>query len=378
MKKILIVLLFISVNISTSFTQEKEFVLNGMIGGIQDESIFLYQDTGEGMVLIDSTQTKNGEFQFSGKTTGAFAAQLRLSDKSRAKFFISPSKMNLLVHKDKFKYRFLIKKLTGSDAQDRYEDFQIQLQNVNKKKLKIASDLEIPEVTNDPIKKKSLLDEYKKLSQFQKEYYLKYASSPVIPYLIYKDYFGGKCHLDDIKEYLTTLNQANPNGIYVKNLNKRVQTIDSIYEKNLFPNIIAKTINGKVFNLDESEKSFKLIYIWRAWLPERNEKQYQSLTEIHSKINKSNISLVSIIRNSSFNRIRIKGTNKGELWRPKIDPNNTYIEIESLDKSVGMIKYLDRKFHAFLVNQDGEILYHQDFIDTNLLISEVNKHVSNP
>ncbi len=375
MKKILTLLPFLCI-FSFVNAQEKEFSLTGMIGGLQNEKLFLYQETGEEVVLLDSTITNNGEFSFTGKTDHAFVAQLKYAKYKKAKIFISPSQMNLLVHKKEFKYKILIGKLTGSKAQDRYEDYLKKQEENNQKKLKIVDALELPEVNSDPIKKKALLDDYKTLNKFKQDYFYKYASSPVVSYLIYQEYFGAKANLEDIKKHLTILNMANPNGIYVKNLNKRVTILDGISKRAEVPNITGTTLKGENFNLKEAKAKLNLFYIWRAWTPDKNEKHYKTLAEIQTKLENKDIDLVSIIRNSSFNMIRIPGTNKGELWRPTLDESQKYIQIESLDKSVDFVKYIDRNINIFLVDQNGKILYHQNKFDANSLLSEITNLLS--
>ena len=378
MKKAVVIFIFISGIVFKSYSQNTKFILEGMIGGIQNETLFLYQETGENVILLDSVVTKNGEFQFTGKTDHAFAAQLGLSKNRRAKIFISPSKMNLLVHKDEFKHNFLIKKLTGSEAQNRYEDFQNKLQKNNQQKLKIANDLELPEINSDSIKKKMLLAEYKRLNKFKKEYFHNYASSPVVSYLIFQEYFGAKCSLDDVKIYLKTLNIANPNGIYVQNLNKRVETIEQIFTRNEFPDFSSITLKGQEYNFADRKAQYYLFYIWRAWTPDKNEPNYQALNKLQTNCKENGIELISLIRNSSYNLLPVPETKKWKQWRPTIDPSHKYIEIESIDNSVDLIKYLDRQFHAFLVNREGKIIYHQNIFDTDLLISELTKFVSKP
>lgn len=374
MKKFLTLLTFVSV-ISFVNAQEKEFSLTGMIGGLQNEKLFLYQETGEEVILLDSTITNNGEFSFSGKTDHGFVAQLKCAKFKKAKIFLSPSKMNLLVHKDKFNYKILTGKLTGSQAQDRYEDY-LKKQEINtQKKLKIVDALELPEVLSDSIKKNTLLNDYKKLNKFKEEYFYKYASSPVVSYLIYQDYFAAKMDLEKLKKHLEILNMANPNGIYVKNLNKRVSILDGISERKEVPNITGVTLKGENFNLKNAKQNLLLFYIWRAWTPDKNEIHYKALGELQTKLENKNVELVSIIRNSSYNMVRIPGTNKGELWHPTANDSQKYIQIESLDKSVDFVKYLDRSTNIFLVDKNGKILYQQKTFDTKLLLSEITKQL---
>lgn len=375
MKNIFTLFLFLS-SLSIANAQEKEFHLQGMIGGLQNEKLFLYQETGEEVILLDSTITNNGEFSFKGKTNHAFVAQLAYAKYNRAKLFLSPSPMNLLVHKNQFNYEILIGKLTGSKAQNRYEDYLKKHEENKQKKLKIIDTLEATEIQTDTIKKKNLLNDYKQLNQFKKEYFYKFASSPAVSYLLYQDYFAGKIALDELKKYIEVLSKENPNGIYITNLRKRISILEGISERGVIPNIQAKTLKGDIFNLKNSNQNLHLFYIWRAHTPDKNEKHYKALEELQNKLSNLDIELVSIIRNSSYNRLRIPGTNKGELWRPKLNEYQKYIQIESIDKSIDIVKYLDRKTNCFLVDRDGLILYHQDRMDTNLLLSEITKQLS--
>ena len=68
--------------------QKKQFILNGMIGGLKNQKVYLLKDVGEGKILIDSTQTQNGEFRFHGETNQAFAARLRTGLRKEMSFFI--------------------------------------------------------------------------------------------------------------------------------------------------------------------------------------------------------------------------------------------------------------------------------------------------
>ena len=354
---------------------QKSFTLQGMIGGLQDEFIYLYKDNGETVELIDSVKTQNGEFKFESTCKQAFAAQLRIAGRKAGKIFLSPSDMHLYVHKKDMNYKFLIGKLKGSPAQDRYEDFQAKLTENNKKKLKVAENLEIPEVQADPIKKDQFMKEYARLNKFKDEYYYKYASSPVIPYLIYQEYFSAKRNLEYLKKQLAILKLANPNGMYVNNLQKRVDIIQILIGKGQFPKIDAPSLAGKTYKLSEQKGKPVLLYFWRAWTIDKNKKYYTEIQDITNTF--PALEVLSIIRNSSYNMIRIPGTNKGKTWRPEPRPELNCVEIESLDQSVEVVRYLGKGFHAFLLDKNGKIVYHQDEINTEMLKSQISKYLSN-
>lgn len=378
MKKLVIAFLFISVNIFNAHSQANKFTLSGTIDGIQDQSLFLYQETGENLILIDSTSTKNGSFQFMGESKQAFVAQLALNKNQRAKFFISPSEMILKAHKKDFTSDFLLKKLSGSEAQDRYEDFQEQLAKNNQEKLKLSHDLKLPEVIADASTQKILQAKYQRAKLFKKEYFHNYASSPVVSYLIFRDYFEGKCNLEEVNEYLKTLKMAHPNGLYVQKLSKRVESIEKIFTQKEFPGIRATSIKSEFFDSNQRKASCQLYYIWRAWTPDKNEAHYQTLNQLQAFCNENEIELVSIIRNSSFNKIPVEGSKEWKIWQPEINPEHQYIEIESLDNSVELIQYLDRRIHVMLVNRDGKILSHQNTSDAKLLIANLGQYISKP
>lgn len=375
MKKVFCFFVLTCICFVSSKSQSKKFTLKGMIGGLQNEYIYLYQDNGESIELIDSVQTQNGEFKFESECNQAFAAQLRISGRKAGKLFLSPGEMNLFVHKKEMNYNFLIGKLKGSPAQDRYEDFQSKLEENNKQKLKIAQNLEIPEVKSDSAKKTHFRKEYSRLNEFRDEYYYKYASSPVIAYLIYQEYYAAKRDLDNIKSQLTFLKQANPNDLYVSNLQKRVDIIETIQNKGMFPEIDAVTLSGKRFKLSEQIGKPILIYLWRAWTPEQNQKYYDEIKSLTSTF--PSLDVLSIIRNSSFITIRIPGSNLPKKWNPEPQPELNCIEIESLDQSIEVVRYLDRGFHAFLLDKNGKILYHQTESNAKMLISQLTQYLSN-
>ncbi|WP_421918138.1 DUF4369 domain-containing protein [Marinifilum sp.] len=370
----LIWIFFLSILFTLPANAQNSFTLKGMIGGLQEQFIYLYKLDGDSKDLIDSVKTNNGEFEFHAACEQAFAAQISVSGRKSGKIFLSPSEMYLFVHKKEMNYKFLIGKLKGSPAQDRYEDFKAKLAENNKRKLKVIETLQIPEVQSDPIKKDQFMKEYASLNKFKNDYFYKYASSPVIPYLLYQEYYAGKRDLENIKKQLTILKLANPNGMYVKSLKKRIEIVETLENKGQFPEIDAPSLSGNRYKLSEHKGKPILLYFWRAWTPDRNEKFYQEIKNITSTF--PSLELVSIIRNSSFNMHRIPGTNKGESWHPKPKPELNCIEIESLDNSVEVVRFLDRGFNAFLLDKNGKILYHQDTKDLELLKSNISIYLS--
>ncbi|RUT79427.1 DUF4369 domain-containing protein [Ancylomarina longa] len=375
MKKRLILCLAFTLLIYLSHAQNRDFVLKGQIEGIQKEILYLYKDTGENRELMDSVITQNGAFQFFGKIAQSIAVELQLSKFRRTRFFISPGEMNLLLPLNQLKYGFVTGILHGSKAQDRFEDYQSKLHQNQLHLHKISKELELPEVKGDSIQTANFLSQYKKLDSFKQTYFYKYASSPVIPYLIYQDFFKSKCSITDIKDYLTTLNIANPKGLYVRNLNKRVRMIEQLRVGAQFPNINARTLNDDVFSLQEEKGNTILLYFWRAWTEENNQKYLEELKKLTIAFPK--LRIVSIIRNSSFNRIPIPETDLNERWKPKPMHLLNITEIESLDKSLEIVRYLDRRFHVFIIDPEGKIEYHQDHFDPKLLQSELSKQLSN-
>lgn len=374
MNKVFWLFLFALISIIPANAQ-KSFSLQGMIGGLQEEYIYLYKYDGETKELIDSVKTKNGEFKFESPCEQAFIAEFKVAGRKAGKVFLSPTKMSLFVHKKDMNHKFLIGKLKGSPAQDRYEDFQAKLAENNKQKLKIAENLEIPEIQSDSVKKNQFMKEYARLNQFRDEYYYKYASSPVVAYLIYQEYFASKRSLEYVKEQLKTLKLANPNGLYVNNLQKRVNIIETLQNKGQFPEIKSKTLDGKEYQLSQHKGKPILLYIWRCWFPNRAQEYYDGIKDITSSF--PSLEVVNIIRYSSYARVRIPGTTDTRAWHPEPRPELNCIEIGSLNQNIEVVRYLDRGFNAFLLDKDGKIIYHQNDKNIELLKSQVSSHLSN-
>lgn len=374
MTKVFLLFLFALISIIPANAQ-KTFSLQGMIGGLQEEYIYLYKYDGETKEFIDSVKTKNGEFKFEAPCEQAFIAEFKLAGRRAGKVFLSPGKMSLFVHKKDMNHKFLIGKLKGSPAQDRYEDFQAKLAENNKQKLKIAENLEIPEIQSDSVKKNQYMKEYARLNKFKDEYFYKYASSPVVAYLIYEEYFAAKRSLEYVKEQLKTLKLANPNGLYVNNLQKRVNIIETLKNKGQFPEIKSKTLDGKEYQLSQHKGKPILLYIWRCWFPDRAQEYYDGVKDITSSF--PSLEVVNIIRYSSYARVRIPGTTETKAWHPEPRPELNCIEIGSLNQNIEVVRYLDRGFNAFLLDKDGKIIYHQNSLNIERLKSQVSSHLSN-
>ncbi|RKE03679.1 DUF4369 domain-containing protein [Marinifilum flexuosum] len=373
MTKIFWLFLFALISI-TPVNAQKTFSLQGMIGGLQEEYIYLYKYDGETKEFIDSVKTKNGEFKFEAPCKQAFIAEFKIAGRRAGRVFLSPSQMSLFVHKKDMNHKFLIGKLKGSPAQNRYEDFQAKLAENNKQKLKIAENLEIPEIQSDSVKKNQFMKEYARLNKFKDEYFYKYASSPVVAYLIYEEYFAAKRSLEYVKEQLKTLKLANPNGLYVNNLQKRVNIIETLKNKGQFPEIKSKTLDGKEYQLSQHKGKPILLYIWRCWFPDRAQQYYDGVKDITSSF--PSLEVVNIIRYSSYARVRIPGTTETKAWHPEPRPELNCIEIGSLNQNIEVVRYLDRGFNAFLLDKDGKIIYHQNSLNIELLKSQVSSHLS--
>jgi len=354
------------------FSQKKDFVLTGMIGKLKDTTIYLYQKSYEGDILLASTKTKNGEFTFKGKIDQAYAVYLCLNKYKRLKFFLSPGFNNILANKKQFNHKFTIGNVKGSRAQDRYEDYIQKLKENNKAKLKIAEALELPEINSDPIKKKKLKEEYTKLSQFRYQYFYKYAKSPVIPFLIYNEYFSKKVDLEYIKKSLVFLRQANPNGFYVNQLEMRLKMTNLLYSTGgKFPNFKGKDLQNIDFNLTTTKGKPVLLYIWKAWRPDFNEKHYKALQEIRKAY--PNLKMVNLIRTSSLFKIRDEKTKKIIDWHPKAQPKLNCVEIESIDAQFPFVNYLKHSNIFYLLNKEGKIEYLHEGLNLDQLKTEIKK-----
>jgi hypothetical protein len=357
----------------TTYGQLKNVSLSGMIGGLQNEKIALSIDTGEGRELLDSIQLKNGEFKWEGKIEQAFAVDLVFPKGRVAQFFLSPGKNNLFVHIKDCKYGFLIGKVNGSPAQDRYEDYHKKMMANKEEKIKVANNLEIPEVSSNPEQKKKLIAEYKKLSQFNANYFKQYASSPIVSYLLSKEFFKKQCSVEFVKENLAILKQAIPNDIYVRNLDKRIRMKEILEGYGDFPEFEATDLNGKQFKLADTKGKPVLLYIWRAWRPEYNKKHYDLLKEIRKTY--PNLQMVNLIRNSSYNTIIVEGKMVWEKWNPEPNKELNCFEIESIDREIDFVGYLERMTVAYLLDENGKIVVNQPKPALEQLKKELTKHL---
>lgn len=370
MKRGVLLLIFIVAFLLDASAQQ--FTLSGTISGITNQLIFLYKDTGDRLVKMDSTIIDNGKFRFKGNCKQPFVAQLRVAKNKRCRFFISPTNMQLNIDANKIAYGFLLKQLVGSPAHDRFVAYQKQIQENRKKQRKVQRDLQLPEVKNNPDNKELFTERLNKLKRFKDDYYYRYAVSPVISYLIYQEYFVKKRDIDFLEKKLEFLNMANPNGMYVKNMRKRVKILKLLKNKGVFPDINSRTLGGDYFRLKQLRGKPVLVYIWRAWNEKNNKKYYDAIFAIHKKY--PNLNIVNVIRNSSFNVELVDNTK--QLKRRELSPTGlpNCIDIESVDKKLELTQYIDKHVNAFLLNKEGKILFHKNKFTTAELLAAIAEY----
>ncbi len=368
-RRIIISVLFI-LFIVHGFAQ-KQFILKGTIAGINDKTIYLYKDTGDQLIKMDSTVTEGGMFLFTGNCTQPFVAQLRIAKDKRCRFFISPAKMELRIDADRVAYGFLLNELKGSPAQNRFVAFQQQIAENLKQQQKLLYEMELPEVKGNPANKKVLVEKLNRLKKFKHDYFYRYATSPVVAYLIYQEYFVRKRSLDFLKEKLKFLAQANPQGMYVKNMQKRVRILTAFKENGIFPHMETYTVDGSYFSLEQLRGKKVLMYVWRAWDDKNNQKYYDAVQAVHRQF--PNLAIVNIIRNSSFNVVVDKETKQKKPRKIKVPVFPGCFNIESVDKKLEITQYLDNNVNGFLLDESGNILFHKNDFSTAELLKEISE-----
>ncbi|MFA8434443.1 MAG: DUF4369 domain-containing protein [Marinifilaceae bacterium] len=351
--------------------QNRTFKLQGMIGGIKDKTIYLIKDTGEGQELLDSTQTINGMFEFKGETDQPFAARIKTAKYHYLPVYLSPTEMDLLVHKDSIRNKLVPGCLSGSPAQNQYEDYVSKKNAAQKRQLEVSNILDTLNGTQYPQKKKALLEEYKQLSRFEMNYILKHATSPVAQHLIYKGLFDRRLHSEDIYKLLDTV-PANYNSIYVKNLRKRLDMKERMSLGGQFPDIKTRTLTDGNFDLEAMKGKNVLLYIWRAWNSDTEKEHIAELRKLVNQYPKENLEIVSIVRYSS-RRLYFSKSMKKQAYIPKPQLQGLCTEIPSCDGELDFLRYMNRSDNVFLLNPQGIVVFNRNQKEPADLINLLNK-----
>lgn len=382
MKIILSVAVLIAVSIS-SFCQKLnnstelagQYLVKGKITGIKDCWIYLaHSDHYSKNVKIDSTELKNGEFEFIGTIEGVEAFILGLPAKDNKGNLIPQSKMyrgpimlskgNLFVSGE---YDSRTKLLaSGTAAQEEYNVFRKKTQPINDKLNSIIGKFYNTKIKNEI---DILNKEYKNLSDSifhaAKNHVSLYPNSITSAYIVKNTL--AKADATILKEVYELFTSLVKNSIYGQEVNQLLQKATLLEIGNSAPLFTLPNKDGNLVSLNSLKGSYVFLDFWASWCaPCRRE--HPNLIKLNEIYSSKGLEILSISMDKRKD-VWLKAINEDKLTWTQLS------DLKAMDSEVANnygIKILPTNF---LIDREGKIIAKNlNFTELEIKLKELFKN----
>lgn len=273
MKKTIIATLSVLTLLACNKLKENEYLIKGSFEGIEDGTYLVIEKTDENnqFVPVDSTQIKNGTFEYTGTFENPDFYYLHVQNiPGKIQFIAENGDITILAYKDSINKS----KVTGTLSNDRYNAFKSNTDEVNKRraafqdanmsKFMEAQQNQDMETVEALMKENSKFDdEIAKIAKNEvKEYPNSFLSILLISQLV--GYPG-----EDVKELMDLLNKMPENlknTRYGKTAKERLDAMSGkVGVGQKVPNFSAPGVDGNPVSLYDHLGKVTVIDFWAAW-----------------------------------------------------------------------------------------------------------------
>jgi peroxiredoxin len=333
MKKLLVLIIALSVLISCNKAGENEFVVTGTIKGIADgKSVILeVQDETGQLKPIDTVKVEKGKFTFKGNAKEPDMHLISIETvQGKIPFILENGDIEMIINKDSIN----ITKVTGTYNNEELNSYKDKGAAIQKKMMKFQKDntaiMQEAQQKQDTVAMNKLRKEYSKFQEefaTQSENYVNTHPKAFISALIIEGMFNQMTpDIAKITKYYNGLDKSvkdTKHGKKIKKnldaLSKPVATVAPIEIGTIAPDFSAPNPDGKVVSLRESKGKVTIIDFWASWCkPCRQE-------------NPNMVALYKEFHPKGLNIISISLDEKAEEWKKAIAADKlTWTNISNL------------------------------------------------
>ena len=307
MKKLLVLIIALSVLISCNKAGENEFVVTGTIKGIADgKSVILeVQDETGQLKPIDTVKVEKGKFTFKGNAKEPDMHLISIETvQGKIPFILENGDIEMIINKDSIN----ITKVTGTYNNEELNSYKDKGAAIQKKMMKFQKDntaiMQEAQQKQDTVAMNKLRKEYSKFQEefaTQSENYVKTHPKAFISALIIEGMFNQMTpDIAKITKYYNGLDKSvkdTKHGKKIKKnldaLSKPVATVAPIEIGTIAPDFSAPNPDGKVVSLKESKGKVTIIDFWASWCkPCRQENP--NMVALYKEFHPKGLNIVSI------------------------------------------------------------------------------------
>ena len=307
MKKLLVLIIALSVLISCNKAGENEFVVTGTIKGIADgKSVILeVQDETGQLKPIDTVKVEKGKFTFKGNAKEPDMHLISIETvQGKIPFILENGDIEMIINKDSIN----ITKVTGTYNNEELNSYKDKGAAIQKKMMKFQKDntaiMQEAQQKQDTVAMNKLRKEYSKFQEefaTQSENYVNTHPKAFISALIIEGMFNQMTpDIAKITKYYNGLDKSvkdTKHGKKIKKnldaLSKPVATVAPIEIGTIAPDFSAPNPEGKVVSLKESKGKVTIIDFWASWCkPCRQENP--NMVALYKEFHPKGLNIVSI------------------------------------------------------------------------------------
>ncbi len=262
MKKIIWTALFaLLLGACTRNSPTDHFTIKGKLDNLPEGMVKLSGIVDGNPVVIDSVQSANGEFEFSGTIQSPELYLISFDgQRGRIRVFVAPGDIEISGTPDDYTIK-------GSEPEALLETFDKSLEEFDNERRTIYGDYKTAQQVGDKEKMKKIEDRFDEIEEEEKSYIIDFAktnnTSVVAPYvaLRYIYYFD----LDDLNEIAGSLSASLNNSEYVKSLSKQIEKLTNVQIGKPAPLFTQNDTAGKPVSIENFQGKYVLIDFWASW-----------------------------------------------------------------------------------------------------------------
>lgn len=357
MKKLIYLSILIVITLSCN-NDKNNYKIEGNIGGLEDQYVYLQGPSDADFKKIDSVKTSSGSFTFKGVLDIPTQQYITFENlDAEITFFNEASNIAINGHVDSLK-KTTVK---GSETQKTYEKYQGRLNQLRDQQRDIYNKYRQAQMQQNQDQMKLYENQYRKLDSIRRSYSDNFVEdhpkSVVSAYIANR--FAYNYDLEKLKETVNGFDPSIKDSYYVNQLKDRITKLEHTQIGKKAPDFTMENTEGEPVSLSDFRGKYVLLDFWAAWCsPCRQENP--NVVKAYQKYNDDGFTVLGV----SLDR-------KKENWLKAIEKDNlTWTHVSDLE---GWENKASNKYGVMSIPQNYLIDKEGTIVGKNLRGEELHK-----
>jgi len=254
-------ILILSIFLGACSSKDTQFTISGNIEALPDGQVKLSNIVNDELNAVDSTESIDGSFQFTGNIESPELYLLTFAD-TRENIQLFVDKGEIIISGS-----LAEPEVEGSATQILFETFNATLKDYTNQRQTFYQEYRAAQEAGDEEAMVGIEEQFNQVEKAEKDFILEFTltnnASVVSPYITlrYSYYF----EFDELKEVAAGLNAAVLSSKYGTDLEKRIAKLQSVQEGETAPVFTQNDADGNPVSLEEMRGKYVLVDFWASW-----------------------------------------------------------------------------------------------------------------